>query len=257
MRSGSAEQRQQILEWCKANTLAPQARYVGFLLLRSDPSLGRIREDLGLPADPVKFGEELSRGGIVTYGGRHWGAVELREKLLRDGYELLEGRWHRKREQTIRVPGLFEYARQDRKTVQISSTSAPECHEEEVTTKVVQDALKGTYSEEPVVKLLRRFHAPVTPMVQPVRAPGSYLQLPAGTPVTGEVAISVALEAPLLEGSVMTLAETRGGAPRSSSISSSGTACVRSSSPAQARRTTCTPCLRQPGGAGRSISSRS
>jgi hypothetical protein len=229
-RRGTAEQRFQSYEWCKANTLPAQAKYLVLLMLHADPSNAKLRAEAGLPADPVKYGEEMSRGGIVTFEGRTWGAVELREKFLKDGFVLMEGKWHRKKDKIISVPGLFRYERQDDKPVQISSGSAPLTHDEEVTFRMIQDVASGSFNEAPVVKYLKRFYTPpllakpaqgqvgVGYTLPPSNAEWRYeLRVdvgtpPAGTPVTGEVAISVPLEAPIIEGSVMTLAETKAGA---------------------------------------------
>ena len=219
-----------LMAWCKENTLPLQAALVAHAILMQDPGRAEARQEVGLSADPVaRMAEAEKQGGFITYVGRRWVPKELKEKLIRDGYVLIEGRWVGRKEKMISVPGLFRYERQEAKPVTISGNGATVAHDVEKLFTPVQDVGAGTFTEKEEVKLLRRFWTPPLdvrqennwpvdqPQVQavpgynikplwdkPVAAPNSTLR--------GEVMISVPLDAPLLGAQVMTLAEVRPGA---------------------------------------------
>ncbi len=222
-------QQQATWDWCKTNALTGQAKLMALLLLKGDPSIQKARIEAGLAPDPVKFSEDMARGGIISFQGRNWGAKELKLKLLKDGYALMDGKWFGKKERTISVPGLFKYEGQSDQPVQISSVTAPLSHDEETVFKLALDAGSGSFSEQPEVRLLRRFYAPTLGVMPSAPLKGGGYNVPvdtvetryqlrvdngspgAGTPTQGEVLISVPLDVPLLEASVMTLAEVKGG----------------------------------------------
>jgi hypothetical protein len=216
-----------LLVWCKENNLAGQAKLVAFTIVKADPSNTQARAEAGLPADPVKNSEEVAKGGVIAYQGKNWIAKELKEKFLRDGYCLLEGKWYSKKDKMVVVPGLFRYERQQDKPVNIGGT-AQMCHDTEMVYKQLQDANTGQMIEQVEQKLLRRFYAPemvvkLTGTLPPGVAPpvSTYdmdIRLncdegspPAGTAMKGEVTINVPLGVPILEASVITIAEVKAG----------------------------------------------
>jgi len=217
----------ELLSWCKDNTLPGQAKLVAFTILRADPSVTLARTESGLPTDPVKYAEELAKGGMIAYQGKNWSPKQLKDKFISDGFVLLDGKWYSKKEKMIVVPGLFRYERQADKPVNFSG-SALLCHESETTYKQVQDVTTGQYVEQAETKLLRRFYSPqmtvgLTARVPPgVVAPVSTYELDirleideptpaANTKMTGEVIISVPVGAAMLDASVITAAEVKSG----------------------------------------------
>jgi hypothetical protein len=217
----------ELLAWCKENALLSQAKLVALTIVRADPSNAAARIDAGLPADPVKHSEAVASGGVITYQGKNWTPVELKEKFLKDGYSLLDGKWYAKKEKLIAVPGLFKYEKQNDKTVIFGGT-APLCHDTETTYKQVPDPASGQTVEQAETKQVRRFYAPfmmvgltasLPPGVVPPRStPELSVQVnvdegkpAAGTPMKGEVTIQVPVGAPILEASVMTAAEVKAG----------------------------------------------
>jgi hypothetical protein len=226
-RKGSLASQVELLGWCKENTLTGQAKLVAFTILRNDPSNTVARAEAGLPADPVKMAEEVSRGGIIVYQGRNWPAKELKEKLLKDGNVLMDGQWYTKKEKMITIPGLFRYERQNDKPLTIGGGNGLLCHDIETVYKMVQDPNAGSL-ETPEVRYIRRFYAPpmtigLTGRVPPgVVAPTSTYELDvrlnideglptAGTPMKADVILSVPVGEPLLEASVITTAEVKAG----------------------------------------------
>jgi hypothetical protein len=222
----------ELLVWCKENALAGQAKLVAYTIVKVDPSNTQARTEAGLPADPVKTAEEASRGGIIAYQGRNWPAKELKEKLIKDGYTVMDGQWYSRKEKMIVVPGLFRYERQQDKPVIFGGNGAGGgllCHDVDITYKTVQDANSNQFLETPEIKYLRRFYAP--PMVVQLSgrlppgiiAPPPTYELdirvnvdeglpPQGTPMKGELTINVPVGEPLLEASVITTAEVKAGA---------------------------------------------
>lgn len=221
---GTPADRLALLEWCRGNALVGQAKLVAFLILTNDPGSPAARAEAGLPANPVQVAAELAaQGGAILWQGKNWAPKELKDRLLKDGYALINGEWFSRKDRMISIPGLFRYDRQDDKPVLITSSSAPVNHETETSWKVVQDVQSNTFKEMPELKLLRRFYAPTLA----VRTTSSRSEIsiykdvenridkpepPAGKVLTGEVFISVPLNQPIVEASVMTLAETKGGA---------------------------------------------
>jgi hypothetical protein len=227
----SVAERSAMLAWCKENSLSLQARFVAFHILRDDPGHAPSRAEAGLPPNPVQVAlEAAAQGGMISYQGRSWTPRDLKDRLIKDGFVLLNGEWHSRRERMITVPGLFRYERQDDKPVSITSNTAPINHDTETTFKMVQDLGSNTFVEQAEVKLNRRFYAPTlsakiesgVPATGPggVRAtPGYNVQSqqdvaspPAGKAVSGEVLISVPVGQPIVEASVTTLAEVKAGA---------------------------------------------
>lgn len=222
LKSAQAQQ-QATLDWCKTNALTGQGKLMALLLLKGDPSIQRARVEVGLPPDPVKFSEDMARGGIIPFQGRNWGAKELKLKLLKDGCALMDGKWYGKKERTISVPGLFKYEGQTEQPVQISSVTAPLSHDEETIFQLLNN------QEQSEVRQLRRFYAPTLGVMGIAPLKGSGYNVPADTLETryqlrvdggspragastqGEVLISVPLDVPILEASVMTLAEVKAG----------------------------------------------
>ncbi len=222
-------ERSALLSWCKENSLSLQARFIAFHILREDPGHGPSRAEAGLPPNPVQVAlEAAAQGGMISYQGRSWTPRDLKERLIKEGFVLLNGEWHSRKERMITVPGLFRYERQDDKPVSITSSTAPINHDAETTFKMVQDLNTNSFVEQAEVKLNRRFHAPTlsakiqTGMPAGASAaratPGYSVQTqqdvadpPAGKPVMGEVLISVPVGQPIVEASVTTLAEIKSG----------------------------------------------
>jgi hypothetical protein len=227
VRKGPASGQIELLSWCKDNTLPGQARLVALTILHADPSHALARGEAGLPPDPVKNAEELSKGGLILYQGRNWNPKQLRDKFLSDGYYLLGGSWYSKKEKMITVPGLFSYERQKDKPVNFTGSAAI-CHETETTYKKIQDTTTNQTVEQPEVKLLRRFYSSemktqLTATIPPsIVVPPPTLELEtrviadagipaAGTKMTGEVLINVPVGAIILEAAVITTAEVKAG----------------------------------------------
>ena len=226
-RKGALPAQVELLTWCKDNTLPGQAKLVAFSILRADPSNTLARAEAGLPADPVKNAEDLASGSLIVYQGKSWNPRQLREKFVSDGFTLVDGRWYSKKDKMISVPSLFRYERQSDKPV-VFSGSAGLCHETETTFKKTVDVTTSQSTEQPEVKLVRRFYSPemktqLTPSIPPgIVPPVNTMELetrvladvgiPApGTKMTGEVAINVPVGATILEASVITTAEVKAG----------------------------------------------
>lgn len=225
-RKGSLVAMIELLLWSKSNNLKGQAKMVAFTILKSDPSNPQARAGAGLPADPVKQSEEAAAGGIIVYQGKNWTPKELRDKFLSDGYCILEGRWYSKKEKMIVVPGLFRYERQNDKPVLIGGMAL--AHDIETGYKIVLDPATGQTIEVPETKLIRRFYSPEMKVSLAGRIPAG-LSMPvstaeldirlhvddgvpvAGAQMSGEVTIQVPVGTPILEASVITLAEVKAG----------------------------------------------
>ncbi|HYE98562.1 MAG TPA: hypothetical protein VEJ18_06600 [Planctomycetota bacterium] len=217
-----------LLAWCKENALPLQASLVAHRLLLVDPGLPEARQEAGLPSDPIQrllLAEK--EGGFILHQGRRWVPSELRDKLLRDGFELMNGSWVSKKDRLISVPGLFRYDRQDDKPVQIHGNGCQPVNDIEYVFGVVQDVSAGGFVEKVDTKFVRRFWAPpmevaVSPGLAANTAPvpsianvnfryqhDKVLPVP-GAPLRGEVSIVVPVNEPILEAWVTTAAEVRG-----------------------------------------------
>lgn len=212
--------------WCRDNSLALQLQLVAFKMLAADPGNAPARQDVGLPADPVARALEAEKqGGFITHLGRLWTPKELKEKLVRDGYFLLDGQWYQRKDRMISVPGLFKYERQSDKPVLISG-GVPLSHDAVTTYSVTQEVTSNSFVEKEEVKYLRRFYSPALEVKTSAGFRGSLpggsseveVQgkqdepiLPLGTPQTGDVFITVPVGEPIIEASVTTHAEVKPG----------------------------------------------
>jgi hypothetical protein len=214
-----------LFSWCKENSLTLQARLVCFSVLRTEPGHAVCRSEAGLPPDPVQVvvRAQAEGGTIVSYLGRSWTPRELKEKLLRDGYVLFNGEWYAKKDRMISVPGLFKYEKQADKPVSISAIGQMSLtHDMETTYRTVQDVQSGSFSEQPEVKYTRRYYGPTLSVrtqaggstrtgEMETRLENDQVDPPAGRPMEGEVMISIPVNQPILEASVMMVSEVRGG----------------------------------------------
>jgi hypothetical protein len=211
-----------LLAWCKESTLPLQASLVAYTILSENPGVPEARQEAGFATDPVsRMLEAEKQGGFITHEGRRWVPSELRDKLLRDGYKIVDGRWMSRKEKLIGVPGLFRYESQADKPVTITGNLAAE---EVVSYQMVQDLTTNSFTEKTEVKIQRKFYAATPLTVTPVRTNGPSSEdaetvivtdrpNPAANPVaTSEVHIAVPLGAPLLDASVMMTAEVKSGA---------------------------------------------
>ncbi len=215
-RKGDAPMLAAHLAWCKENALTLQASLTAYAILAADPGRAEARQEAGFTSDPVaRMIEAEKQGGFITHEGRRWVPIELRDKLLRDGYAIVDGQWMARKDRLISVPGLLRYETQSDKPVQISGTLV---NEEAILYKQVGDAW-----DKPDVSLLRRFYTAAPLTVVPARTGGPsvtdadvYIYQDKATPaqgaaLRGEVFITVPLGAPILEASVMTSAEVNAG----------------------------------------------
>jgi hypothetical protein len=107
--------------------------------------------------DPVaRLLKAEEEGGFITYEGGRWLPSELKAKLLRDGYVLIDRHWMKGKPYMTTVPTLFTDQPQNFKGVSIVGTLA---QEESVTFNVKDGQEK--FDSKPV----RRFYAatPMTP----------------------------------------------------------------------------------------------
>jgi hypothetical protein len=204
-----------VLAWCKENTLSLQASLTAYAILVDDPGRSEARQEAGLATDPVaRMQEAEKQGGFITYEGRRWVPRELKDKLLRDGYALVDGKWMKGTQRIVSVPSLFRYENQAVKPVQISGNVA---NDDVIKYTVVNGTAKAD------TQTMRRFYvaAPMTVSSttrksDPINDAEQYVVEDKGTPsqgslMKGEVFITVPLNAPILEASVMTLAEVKSG----------------------------------------------
>ncbi len=224
---GTVAAQVEVMTWCRDNALLSQAKLLAYTILKTDPSNSQARTEAGLPADPVQFASEMSKGTIIAYQGKNWNAKELKEKLLKDGYVLIGGQWYSKKEKMISVPGLFRSEKEMNKSV-VFGGSATVLHEADITYRVVQDPATGAFSEVPDTAYKRRFYGPKMVISQTNRPPSGSIppttfeqafmymtdegDPPAGTAIKGELTITVSVGDPIIEASVMTLAEVKPGA---------------------------------------------
>ncbi len=227
-RKGTTAQLASLAAWCRENGLTLQQELVNYQILAADPGNLAARAEAGLAADPVARALEADKqGGFIQHQGRAWIPQELKEKLLRDGNFLREGQWYQRKERMITVPGLFKYERQSDKPVLISG-NAPLNHDKIVTYVTVQDVTTNSFIEREDVKLARAFYAPT---LETRLSSDAFVRFPlpsgnaeldvqgrmdvgapvAGTPVSGEVFITVPLGEPIIEASVTTHAEVKPG----------------------------------------------
>jgi hypothetical protein len=206
-----------LLAWCKENSLPLQASLTAYAILTDDPGRSEARQEAGLASDPVaRMLEAEKQGGFIPHEGRRWIPRELKDKLLREGYALMDGHWMKKGEPRFTsVPSLFRYESQNPKPVFLSG---PLAQEEVVTYNIVQGQEKRDATPK------RRFYA-AAPMIvtatrktlKPIGDADQVVFDDKGEPtpgalMRGEVSITVPLNGPILEASVMTLAEVKAGA---------------------------------------------
>lgn len=226
-KKGSIASQVETLVWCKDNNLISQAKLIAYTVVSADPSNTQARTEAGLPADPVKFSEDMAKGGIIVYQGKNWTPKDLKEKFLKDGNTLLDGQWFSKKERMITVPGLFRYETQKDKVVTFGGTLGL-CHDLDIQYKTVQDVNSNSFVEQQEVKFMRRFYAPEMKVFLSSRLPPGVIPPVStyeldvrlnidegnptqGTPMKGEVTINVPIGAQLLEASVITIAEVKAG----------------------------------------------
>ncbi|HEX7897919.1 MAG TPA: hypothetical protein VF950_09180 [Planctomycetota bacterium] len=210
-----------LLTWCKESTLPLQASLTAYALLVDNPGMTEARAEAGFATDPVsRMLEAEKQGGFITHEGRRWVPKELKDKLLRDGFVIMDGRWVSKKDKIISVPGLFRYETQNDKPVVIAGTVA---HDEVVNYVTVQDLTTNSFTEKPEIKLVRRFFVSAPMVVTPTRTNGPGTpevetiivtdkgSIAAGNVTKGEVFLTVPVGAPMLEASVMTSAEVKPG----------------------------------------------
>jgi hypothetical protein len=220
-RKGGPAKMGSLLSWCKESTLPLQASLTAYALLADNPGLTEARQEAGFATDPVsRMLEAEKQGGFIAHEGRRWVPKELKDKFLRDGFLLMDGRWVSKKDKIISVPGLFRYETQNDKPVVIAGTVA---HDEAVTYQTVQDLTTNSFVEKPEIKLLRRFYVSAPMVVTPVRTVGPGTpeveqiivtdkgSLGAGAVTKGEVFLTIPVGAPMVEASVMTAAEVKAG----------------------------------------------
>lgn len=217
----------ELMVWCKENTMPGQAKLVALTIARTDPANPQARLEAGLPVDPVKNAEDIASGGIIVYQGRNWPAKELLDKLLKDGYTILNGQFYSKKEKLITVPGLFRYERQNDKPVAFIGENLLS-HETDTIYRSTTDPNSGLSVEQTEVRQLKRFYSPTMTVTPTDRVPAGIvvppstyeLQIkmaideavpPPNKPMKGELTISVPVGDLLLEASVMTTAEVKAG----------------------------------------------
>lgn len=226
-RAGSPEDLPALMEWCKARGLTPQAKLAAFTILASRPGHPRAREEAELPADPVRRAlEAAEQGGFIAYEGRTWTPRELRDKLLKDGFVLFDGAWYTRKERIIAVPNLFDYEESSEKAVSISAEhGAGISHDADIVWRSSPDPQTGQVRYTTDLHFKRRFYT--VPLIVTTKRDGVRSEVgparevwydvdqaatPAGTPLYGEVLISIPLDQIVLEGAVLALAEVKGGA---------------------------------------------
>jgi hypothetical protein len=225
-KKGSVAQLMAFMGWCKDNGMAPAAKLAAYQALLIDPGHAPARGEAGLPLIlkpvPAAAAPAVTGGGgaTITYEGRAWEPMALRQKLERDGYVVLNGEWYGRKERIVSVPGLFKYEKETKKPVTITG---PLSFDADVVSSSALDATSKAYKDVEQVNIVRRFYAPALAVrtygvaatesrrncdVNQFRDSGAPA---AGSPLAAEVTIDVPLEAPLIEGSVMTRAEVEGG----------------------------------------------
>lgn len=226
-RGGRPEGLLSLIEWCKANGLTLQAKLAAFELLSADPGQPKARETAELAADPVRRALEASeQGGFIAYEGRMWIPRELRDKLLKDGYVLLDGAWYTRKERIVTVPNLFAYEESRETGVSIhAERGGGIAHDADVVWRSSSDSQTGQVRYASELRIKRRFYA--TPLVvtthrdpfrsqtDPVREVWyevDHAQVPPGKELYGEVLINVPLDRIVLEGAVLAVAEVKQGA---------------------------------------------
>ncbi len=218
---GQAEQLK-LLAWCKEKSLGAPGKLVALLILKGDPGNATARSVAELPPDPVKAEVEgAALGPKIDHQGRKVRAKTLKEKLLRDGYLLHQGEWYQPRDKWIAVLGLPRYQKQSDQPVRIAATGGigfvEECE--------VSWTHPGNGQESQVRKPLRWFFGPILdiatedntslPPKQEVR--GGIVRVTTfkvdkakprqGEVVQGEVTLTMNTGAPVIDGTITTLAE--------------------------------------------------
>jgi hypothetical protein len=218
-----------LLAWCKERSMPLQASLVATVLARREPSRADARSEAGLPVDPVARAVEADKqGGFIPFQGRNWVPRELKEKLLKDGYRIVNGQWNARKERMITMPGLFRYEDQTDKPVLLSGTGTGIAHDIERTYQSVLDANRGAWIEKVQVKHHRRYwtvplsvrevQSAAAGLAGDLRDPNidyqglkDFPEPPAGRPVAGEVFITVPINEPVVEAWVTTKAEVKAG----------------------------------------------
>lgn len=226
-RGGGLAERSAFAQWCREKGLAAGLKLVSFTILRGDPGDAKARADAELPADPVAAEKEAAaQGGWVAYEGKRWTAMALKERLLRDGYVIHEGRWHSRKERSLSVPPLLKYEKEDRRPVHIEYRGAVLVEEGDLHYKT-SFAPSGTAKIADLRELVEKRN-PRAFIALPMTVETSHERTetlpqvftihlkdkaapPAGKALDGDVIVTVPLESAMLEGSVLVRAETKPG----------------------------------------------
>lgn len=219
-KKGGVPERASLIAFCKENGLAHQQKLAAHLVLQSDPGHPGAREVAELSPNPIEAEKKAAaEGGWITHEGKKWTAVGLKEKLLRDGFVIFDGKWHARKERSLSVSNLMRHEKEENKAIQMVPSGVSVCQDVDVSYKPTYDPGAQGWKEVEERKVQRYFYAPPL-AVSPIQTaePGTQNIVindrpdpAAGKILVGELTVVVPLGAPVVEASVLVRAETKPG----------------------------------------------
>ncbi len=205
-----------LADWCKEQSLTKQRDYALWLAIRADPGNATTRTALGLGRTPDEKPATKS-GKIVAFDGKDWDALELKTKLLKDGNVLIIGQWYKPKDRMLTIPGLFKYEKQEKKQLSVGG-DLPMVANYVLSYKSVYSATSKSYTEEKTKGYTHRFFAPEMNIEtrEVKRDVGGEKETwwledepnpKAGTAMSGEIKIPIAVDMPVLSAKVIAYAE--------------------------------------------------
>jgi hypothetical protein len=153
----------------------------------------------------------------VKLDGKEWDALELKEKLVRDGYVVIDGKWMKKKDKMLSIPGLFRYEKQEKKQLVITG-DLPMASNFVMNYKAVYNASSQQFTEEKSKTFTHRLYSPELNIetVEKRRDSGVEKETiwyedegkpEAGTKMAGELRIPILSDEPVLAARVIAYAE--------------------------------------------------
>ncbi len=203
-----------LVTWARDRKLRHLPLLAFHLIVKIDPSHVEARAAIGRP--PFGTSPTPPETPTVTWENRAWPATELRDKLIKDGYVVIDGRWHARRERKLSLPGLPRYEAQQKHALEAIGTIVGDY---ESTWRLKQDPQKNLFDETEDRQYSQRFFAVPMNVTTTVAKSGALPNLKIrkrdtvlpvqreGQSLSAEVSIPMKLDAPILEARVKSIAE--------------------------------------------------
>jgi hypothetical protein len=159
-RAGGSMEMSSFAAWCKEQNLGGLKALACHLVLKADPGNAFARSELALPefGAAAKTTDPVAEGPMVTWNEKQWPARQLKERLIKDGYVVINGLWHARKDKILSIPGLPKYERQEKRQLEFSGELASNYT---ISYKPKYEPTSKSWSEEEVRTSTLRFVAPL------------------------------------------------------------------------------------------------